>query len=88
MNLETIKVKEKKKIKIKILQKRVDNKLDIEFPMHNEERNYVQEHGQGYKNRENVDLFAHYFRMYLKNKFKINQIKKERKKMIEEQKKM
>lgn len=33
---------------------------------------------EGFKGKENIDLFKHYLRMYLKNKFMVNQIKKEK----------
>ncbi|KAL4493539.1 hypothetical protein ABPG72_007547 [Tetrahymena utriculariae] len=55
----------------------LDNRLDIDFPIHNE-KNFVNLHAQGFKGKQNIDLFKHYLRMYMKNKFKVNQIKKER----------
>ncbi|EAS03033.2 hypothetical protein TTHERM_00444160 (macronuclear) [Tetrahymena thermophila SB210] len=55
----------------------LDNRLEIEFPIHNE-KDFVNLHSQGFKGKQNIDLFKHYLRMYMKNKYKVNQIKKER----------
>ncbi|KAL4445717.1 hypothetical protein ABPG74_006268 [Tetrahymena malaccensis] len=55
----------------------LDNHLEIDFPIHNE-KDFVNLHSQGFKGKQNIDLFKHYLRMYMKNKYKVNQIKKER----------
>lgn len=46
------------------------------FPKHRD-KDFVEHHSLGFKNRKNVDLFKHYFRLYVKNKFTIKKGKKD-----------
>jgi hypothetical protein len=55
----------------------------VEFPVHRNV-NFVSNHSLGFKGKENVDLFKFYYRLYLKNKFAIQKIRKEKKKKDEE----
>lgn len=48
--------------------KPINTYLRIPFPVHNT-KFFVGEHNKGYKNRGNIDLFKHYYRMYKKNKW-------------------
>ncbi|CAD8111991.1 unnamed protein product [Paramecium sonneborni] len=56
----------------------IDNQLEIQFPLHRE-FDFVANHAMGFKGKGNVDLFKFYYRLYMKNKFAIQKIRKEKK---------
>ncbi|CAD8212499.1 unnamed protein product [Paramecium octaurelia] len=56
----------------------IDNQLEIQFPLHRD-FDFVANHAMGFKGKGNVDLFKFYYRLYLKNKFAIQKIRKEKK---------
>ncbi|CAD8122362.1 unnamed protein product [Paramecium sonneborni] len=56
----------------------IDNQLEIQFPLHRE-FDFVANHALGFKGKGNVDLFKFYYRLYMKNKFAIQKIRKEKK---------
>ncbi|CAK57366.1 unnamed protein product (macronuclear) [Paramecium tetraurelia] len=56
----------------------IDNQLEIQFPLHRD-FDFVANHAMGFKGKSNVDLFKFYYRLYLKNKFAIQRIRKEKK---------
>ncbi|CAD8195762.1 unnamed protein product [Paramecium pentaurelia] len=56
----------------------IDNQLEIQFPLHRD-FDFVANHAMGFKGKGNVDLFKFYYRLYMKNKFAIQKIRKEKK---------
>ena len=46
----------------------VDDSLGFEFPVHRSV-DLVRRHQEGFKNRENIDLFSHLHRLFFKNKY-------------------
>lgn len=75
VNIQSVAIKKKKTKKPK--QKRVDDQIDFRFPIHRD-KDWVDEHAQGFQNKQNIDLFKHYMRLFMKNKFRILQVRKER----------
>ncbi|KAM3130481.1 hypothetical protein pb186bvf_017390 [Paramecium bursaria] len=60
----------------------IDTELKVEFPQHRD-FDFVANHALGFQGKENIDLFKFYYRLYQKNKFKIQKIRKEKKQMKE-----
>lgn len=56
----------------------LENYLEFQFPVRKQLVNWVKQHSDGFKSKKNVDLFQHYYRMYLKNRFKKGLTKKQK----------
>lgn len=75
VNIQSVVLKKTKKKKKKY--KGIDNEIDFKFPIHRD-KDWIEDHAQGFQNKSNIDLFKHYMRLFMKNKFRILQVRKER----------